>query len=70
MGTFLVSRQKGTYLKQVRPLLPAERGNEECPHYLFAREYADWRESASPGSFSHFPGLTGARCLKFPRTQA
>jgi len=33
MGTFLVSPrsgQKGTYLRQVRPLL---LGNEECPHF-------------------------------------
>src|SRR5687767_15153071 len=24
----------GTYLQQVRPHLPAERGNEECPHFF------------------------------------
>src|SRR3954471_9891330 len=33
MGTFLISQQKGTDLLQVCPLLPAKRGNEECPHF-------------------------------------
>jgi hypothetical protein len=34
MGTFLICQQTGTHLRQVRPRLPAERANQECPHYF------------------------------------